>query len=132
MPLAFYALGRLGLMTAKFSSAKWVLAGILLAAGAVALAPGVVAQTASTVTKRKVKSKVVPEYPQIAQQMHLQGKVKVLVTIAADGRVTGTKVIGGHPVLAVAAVEALKRWRFEPGPKETTEIIEMNFGDNEN
>lgn len=117
-------------MTGKFSSAKWVLAGILLAAGAVALTPGVVAQNASTLTKRKVKTKIVPEYPQIAQQMHLQGKVKVAVTIAADGRVTGTKVIGGHPVLALAAVEALKRWRFEPGPKETTEIIEMNFGDN--
>ncbi|HTU33141.1 MAG TPA: energy transducer TonB [Candidatus Acidoferrum sp.] len=111
----------------KFISAKWVLVAILGTGGVVAAVPAVSAQDANVVTKRKVKTKVMPEYPEIARQLHLEGKVKVQVTISPDGRVTDTKVIGGHPVLAQAAVEALKKWRFEPAPKETTEIIESNF-----
>jgi TonB family protein len=93
---------------------------------------GVVAQTPApqdhpAETKRKLKSKVVPEYPVIAKQLHLQGKVKIEVTVAADGHVVSTKVLGGHPVLANAAVDAIKKWRFEPAPKETTEVIESDF-----
>jgi len=113
----------------KFGSAKWVLGAMLLAACPAAVMSAA-PQQANVVTKRKVKSKVVPEYPEIARQLHLEGKVKVQVIISADGYVTNTKVIGGHPVLAQAAVDAVKKWRFEPAPKETTEIIEMNFGDN--
>ncbi len=113
----------------KVISAKWVLVAMLVTGCVAAGLPAVSAQDVSTVTKRKIKTKIVPEYPEIARQLHLQGKVKIQVIISADGRVTDTKVIGGHPVLAQAAVEALKRWRFEPAPKESTEIIEMNFGD---
>lgn len=113
----------------KFLSAKWVLLGMLASGCVAAAVPAVSAQDANVVTKRKVKTKVTPEYPEIARQLHLEGKVKVQVTISPDGRVTDTKVIGGHPVLAQAAIEALKKWRFEPAPKETTEIIESNFGD---
>lgn len=111
----------------RFRSAKWVLIGMLAIGCVAASIPAVWAQNAGVVTKRRIKSKVVPEYPAIARQLHLDGKVKVQVTISADGRVTDTKVIGGHPVLAQAAVAALKKWRFEPAPKESTEIIEMNF-----
>lgn len=113
----------------KFGSAKWVLGAILLATGTAAIMPAA-AQQANVITKRKVKTKVVPDYPEIARQLHLEGKVKVQVIISADGYVTNTKVIGGHPVLAQSAVDAVKKWRFESAPKETTEIIEMNFGDN--
>lgn len=119
-------------MTAKFGWAKWVLGAMLLAGCCAAIIPAVQAQDGGIVTlKRKVKSKVVPEYPQIARQMHLQGKVKIEVIISADGRVISTKVIGGHPVLAQSAVEAIKKWRFETAPKDSTETIEMDFsGDN--
>lgn len=113
----------------KFGSAKWVLGAMLLAVIPAAGMPAA-PQQANVVTKRKIKAKVVPDYPEIARQLHLEGKVKIQVIISAEGYVTNTKVIGGHPVLAQAAVEALKKWRFEPAPKETTEIIEMNFGDN--
>lgn len=115
-------------MKGKLGWAKWALMGMLFGSVWAANSPAVPAQDAGIITlKRKVKSKVVPEYPQIARQMHLQGKVKVEVIVSADGRVTSTKVIGGHPVLAQAAVEAVKKWRFEPAPKETTETIEMDF-----
>ena len=128
-PSVSYGLRRVKSIMGKFGSAKWVLGAMLLAACPAAVMSAA-PQQANVVTKRKVKSKVVPEYPEIARQLHLEGKVKVQVIISADGYVTNTKVIGGHPVLAQAAVDAVKKWRFEPAPKETTEIIEMNFGDN--
>ena len=115
-------------MKARARWAKTVF-GCVLAFGCwAALAPKVAAQDVSNdVVKRKLKSKVVPEYPAIAKQLSLQGKVRIETTVSADGHVTNTKVIGGNPVLASAAVDAVKRWRFESGPKETTEIIEVDF-----
>ena len=115
-------------MKAKLGWAKWALMGMLLGSVWAAISPAVAAQDAGIVAvKRKVKSKIVPEYPPIARQMHLQGKVKIDVIVSADGHVISTKVLGGHPVLAQSAVEAVKKWRFEPAPKETTETIEMDF-----
>lgn len=111
----------------KFISLRWVLVGMLVTGCVAGAVPAISAQEAGVVTKRKIKTKVMPEYPEIARQLHLEGKVKIQVTISPDGRVTDTKVIGGHPVLAQAAIEALKKWRFEPAPKETTEIIESDF-----
>lgn len=85
------------------------------------------AQDSAGENKRKVKSKVLPEYPAIARQLSLAGKVRLETTISADGHVTSIKVVGGNPVLAGSAQDAVKKWRFEPAPKETTEIIEVDF-----
>jgi TonB family protein len=84
-------------------------------------------EAASEAGKRKVKTKVAPEYPMLAKQMNVTGKVKIEATIAADGHVTSTKVVGGSPLLVNAALEALKKWRFESASKDTTEIIEFEF-----
>jgi TonB family protein len=81
-------------------------------------------------TKRKVKTRTMPEYPVIARQMHITGKVKIEATIAADGHVVSTHVVGGSPVLVGVASDALKKWKYEPGPKETTEIVEFDFDGN--
>jgi TonB family protein len=91
--------------------------------------PKAAAQEASAgeVAKRKVKTRVAPEYTALARQTRATGKVKIEVTISADGHVTSTRTIGGSPLLVAASVDALKKWRFEPGPKETTEIIEFDF-----
>lgn len=80
--------------------------------------------------KRKVKSKVLPVYPALARQTGIIGKVKIEATISAEGKVTATKIVGGSPVLVDSAIEALKKWRFEPAPKDTTEIIEFEFTGN--
>jgi TonB family protein len=77
--------------------------------------------------KRKVRTKVAPEYPALAKQMNMTGKVKIEATVAADGHVSTTRVVGGSPLLVNAALDALKKWRFEPAAKETTEIIEFTF-----
>ena len=117
-------------MKAKVRWAKLILGSVIALGCSAALAPKILAQAqdaSSDATKRKVKSKVLPDYPELARQLSLQGKVRVETTVSPDGHVTGTKVVGGNPVLASAAVDAIKRWRFEPAPKESTELIEVDF-----
>jgi TonB family protein len=36
-----------------------------------------------------------------------------------QGTIKNAKVVGGNPVLADAAVKAVQKWKFEPGPEET-------------
>ena len=92
------------------------------------LVPNVQGQETSTdVAKRKVKTRVVPDFPILAKQLNVTGKVKIEVTISPDGHVTTTKVVGGSPLMVGAAQDAIKKWRFEAAPKESTEIIEFNF-----
>jgi TonB family protein len=86
---------------------------------------------AADALKRKVRLKVAPEYPALAKQMNVTGKVKIEATVAADGHVTSTRVVGGSPLLVNAALDALKKWHFEPAPKESTEIVEFAFNGQE-
>ena len=75
---------------------------------------------------RKVKSKVSPIYPELAQRLKVVGSVKLDVTIDATGTVTIVKPVGGHPLLIDSASKAMKAWKFEPGA-ESTEVIEFVF-----
>lgn len=113
-------------MTPKFKLAALTLT--LLLTGPAVLPPKVSAQDASAEAGgRKVRTKVVPDYPALARQMNVTGKVKIEATIAADGHVLSTRVVGGSPLLVNAALEALKKWRFESAPKDTTEVVEFEF-----
>ncbi|HEY6904612.1 MAG TPA: energy transducer TonB [Candidatus Acidoferrales bacterium] len=80
---------------------------------------------------RKAIKTVKPEYPALADKMHITGAVKVAVIISPDGKVKGTRVVGGHPLLIPAATDAAKRWQFEPDSKETSQVIEFKFDDAE-
>lgn len=82
-------------------------------------------------TIRKTKSKVEPMYPDLARRMKIAGVVKVDLTVAANGTVKDAKVVGGHPVLANAVLDAVKKWRFEPGSQDTTETLQFRFDPNE-
>lgn len=76
---------------------------------------------------RTVKSKVAPVYPDLARRMNIAGVVKVQITVATNGSVKNAKLVGGHPVLANAALDAVKRWRFEAGPQESTGVVQFRF-----
>jgi TonB family protein len=107
---------------------SWVRLAAFLLASALGASSLALAQKGSTdESKRKVKTRVVPEYPELARRMNVAGKVKIEVVISPEGRVSKTKVIGGHPLLVNASVEALKEWRFTPAPEETTQVVEFEF-----
>lgn len=82
--------------------------------------------------KRKVKTKVMPAYPELAKRMSVTGKVKIEVVITQDGHVKSTRVIGGHPLLVQACQDAVKEWKFLPAPQETTQIVEFDFSGSSN
>ena len=103
---------------------------LVVGVGAVALLSGVsaFAQTGSTdESKRKVKSKTAPVYPELAKRMNVGGKVKIEVVVTPDGHVKTTRVIGGHPLLVQACQDAVKEWKFVPAPEETTQVVEFEF-----
>jgi TonB family protein len=76
---------------------------------------------------RRAKIKVQPIYPELASKMRISGTVKIEVTVAPNGTVKEARVVGGHPVLASAALDAAKKWRFEPAPGDSTGIIDFKF-----
>jgi TonB family protein len=76
---------------------------------------------------RKLKSAVKPDYPQIARQMRVAGTVRLEATVAPDGKVRDTKVLGGSPLLVQEAASAVKKWRYEETSKETVETVEVVF-----
>jgi outer membrane biosynthesis protein TonB len=47
--------------------------------------------------------------------------------VRADGSVKEVQVVGEHPMLAEAAVQAVMHWRYEAAPKETMEVVRLNF-----
>lgn len=77
--------------------------------------------------KRKAKNKVTPNYPDLARRMSIGGKVKVEVVIAPDGRVKSARALGGHPVLVQSCLDAVREWRFETAPEESTQVVEFTF-----
>jgi TonB family protein len=76
---------------------------------------------------RKVKTTVKPAYPDVARQMHITGTVRLEATVAADGKVRDTRVVGGSPMLAQEATNAVKKWKYEEAPKETVETVEVVY-----
>ena len=104
--------------------------GLLLAVVAVAASVGAVGlrgQETQGELVRRAKSKVQPVYPALARKMNITGTVKVQVVVAPNGAVKDAKVVGGHPLLANAALDAIKKWRFEPAAMESSGVVDFKF-----
>jgi TonB family protein len=76
---------------------------------------------------RKAQKKVAPVYPDVARRMSITGTVRLAVVVSPNGTVKNSKAVGGHPLLVNAAMDAIKRWKFEPAPAESSGIVEFNF-----
>jgi len=77
--------------------------------------------------RRRLLSRAAPAYPELARRLSLQGVVKLDALVAPDGTVEAAEVKGGHPVLAPAAVEAVRRWKWESAPRQSHEVVEVKF-----
>ena len=86
-----------------------------------------VASQAQASGERKVVERVEPVYPALAKRTNVRGVVKLEVSVKANGTVKAIKVIGGNPVLLDAANDAVRKWKFEAGPDETTETVRISF-----
>ena len=57
---------------------------------------------------------VQPTYPPLARQARIQGQVVLHAEISKDGTITNLQLMSGHAMLAPAAIEAVKQWRYKP------------------
>lgn len=88
------------------------------------LSPGEIARLEARtmepdVTPPKLLRHVMPEFPRGAQAFGVKGKLVVEVLITAEGKITAPLIIERlpAPTLSYVALEAVRRWRFEPGKK---------------
>ena len=78
-------------------------------------------------SKRKIVMKSNATYPSLARHMALSGVVKIDAVVAPDGTVKALDVKGGHPVLAQAASNTIRQWKWEPATHESHELVEIRF-----
>lgn len=109
---------------------------------------GIIGQTATTVvpkvaTPQRVRvsqgvsegllvHQVKPSYPPLARQARIQGSVVLQAAIGKDGSIQNLRLVSGHPMLAPAAIDAVKQWKYRPyflngEPVEVDTQITVNF-----
>lgn len=76
---------------------------------------------------RKVTKRANAVYPEIAKKMGVSGAVRLELQVSSNGKVKSVNVLGGHPLLADAAVQAAKTWQYEAATQETTEQVIISF-----
>lgn len=59
-----------------------------------------------------------PRYPQIAKTARIEGAVVLEAIVLKDGQVGDVRVLSGPPVLAEAAVDAVKQWKYKPATSD--------------
>jgi TonB family protein len=64
--------------------------------------------------QRRIRHEVAPEYPEGARRAGVQGTVVLDAVVSAEGAVTQVKVISGPEALSLAAIDAVRWWRYEP------------------
>ncbi len=84
------------------------------------------------VTSGLLIRKVNPTYPPLARQARISGKVILQAQISKDGNIENLQLLSGHPMLAPAAIEAVKQWKYKPyllngEPVEVETQVEVNF-----
>ena len=112
-------------MSVRKTRALLILMTAALAAGLGGMA--LQGQEAQGEIVRRARSKVAAVYPELARKLNITGTVKVEVVVAPNGSVKNARVVGGHPVLANAALEAVKKWRFEPTAMESSGVVDFKF-----
>jgi protein TonB len=96
------------------------------------LPPPVKMRVSSGVASGMLVHQVKPQYPPLAVQARVQGTVVLQAVIGKDGTIRELRLISGHPMLAPAAIEAVKQWRYRPyllngEPVEVDTQVNVNF-----
>jgi protein TonB len=84
------------------------------------------------VTQGLLIRKVQPTYPPLARQARIQGTVILQAQISKTGDIENLTLVSGHPMLAPAAIEAVKQWKYRPyilngEPVEVDTQVTVNF-----
>ena len=89
-------------------------------------------RVAARVAEANLIHDVTPQYPPEAGRARLEGTVLLMAVIGKDGSVKDVRVESGLPILAQAAIDAVRQWRYKPymidgEPVEVDSRITINF-----
>jgi protein TonB len=89
-------------------------------------------RVSSGVSQGLLVRKVQPTYPPLARQARIQGVVILQAQISKEGNIENLQLISGHPMLAPAAIDAVKQWKYRPyllngEPVEVETQVQVNF-----
>ena len=92
----------------------------------------VAAPATNAAQRERLAEAIPPSYPPLAQHMNVQGSVVLQALIAADGTIQNLHVMSGPAILASAAQQAVRDWKFKPVFQngmavETKATITVNF-----
>jgi len=84
------------------------------------------------VQEASITHREVPAYPPLARSTRIQGHVILSAIISVDGTIKELRLVSGHPLLAPAAMAAIKKWTYKPTllngePVEVSTEIDFNF-----
>jgi TonB family protein len=99
---------------------------------AASVAPDRVVALSPAAAESSLIHRVEPDYPEAARSRQLQGAVVLDVHIGQDGTVQDLKLVSGEPLLADAAMAAVRQWRFQPrsidgAPAEMQTKVTLKF-----
>jgi TonB family protein len=124
---------RLGFSIPEPGSAKARLSVILAMprTTAAGMAPSAI-RVGGNVQAANLITQVRPTYPPDAKAARVQGTVKFNVVIGPDGAVKNIELVSGHPLLAQAAMDAIRQWVYKPtllngSPVEVITTVDVNF-----
>ena len=106
--------------SASDSSNSGALSGIVSSNAVAPLAPEIRSEgegpvkVGGNVKEPKLITRVMPEYPTVAKEAHIEGDVLVKTTIDPKGNVVNMQVVSGPAMLRGPALAALRRWKYEP------------------
>jgi len=79
---------------------------------------------------RKLVHKIEPVYPQDLKRRSIGGVVKLDLKISASGNVEKVEIVGGNPILADSAAQAVKKWQYAPAGSSSSMVLNLEFNPN--
>jgi TonB family protein len=100
---------------------------------AAALAQGTATRVSPDEAAKHAAKAPQPDYPPLAEQARIQGNVILEVWIDETGKMKNIRLVRGHPMLATAAIEAVKKWTYQPfnvdgKPATVKTFVMVRFG----
>jgi TonB family protein len=99
---------------------------------ALSTAPPIRVRVGGNVMSARIVNRVQPVYPEAARQTRVGGTVRLHVVVAKDGSVLQLVIVSGDPLLQLAAVDAVKQWKYQPTllngqPVEVDTLVDVIF-----
>ena len=93
---------------------------------ALASVPPVQAQSGEH-SSRRVMRNANPNYPEVLKSKGIGGIVRLNAMVLANGTVANVEILGGNPILAASAVNAVMKWKYARAPSASNEIVTFEF-----